>query len=145
MYLILRFTYASTSARKTSICISAAHSLECRWCRNASLMAPGFVCMCLYLCIACVFFQAIQERMFNWEQLVKIVNVLRTQIQVHSKCRLKAVSNSLDQLTQRNNLTMKQREELLTGIHKAFWENMEHHEDGKHCGSLNYWCFLTCL
>ncbi|KAJ6651762.1 hypothetical protein lerEdw1_020169 [Lerista edwardsae] len=86
---------------------------------------------------------SIQERMFNWEQLVKIVNVLKTQIQVHSKCRIKAVSNSLDQLTQRNNLTMKQREELLTGIHKAFWENVEHYED--ECIRLGKDLIQTCL
>ncbi|XP_053113980.1 evC complex member EVC isoform X2 [Hemicordylus capensis] len=72
---------------------------------------------------------AIQERMFNWEQLVKIINMLRKQIQEESKCRLKAVSNILDQLTKKDNLTVKQREKLLTGIHKVFWEHVEHYED----------------
>ncbi|XP_066488762.1 evC complex member EVC isoform X2 [Tiliqua scincoides] len=86
---------------------------------------------------------AVQERMFNWEQLAKIALALKTQIQSESKCRLKAVSNTLDQLTKRNNLIMKQREELLTGIHKAFWEHMEHYED--ECLQLGKDLIRTCL
>lgn len=69
--------------------------------------------------------------MFNWEQLVQIVNLLKAQIREEGKCRLNSVSNTLDQLTKRNSLTMKQREEFLAGIHKALGEKVEHYEEGE--------------
>nr|XP_056711100.1 evC complex member EVC [Euleptes europaea] len=86
---------------------------------------------------------AIQERMFNWDQLVKIVGLLRTQMQEESKCRLHAISHMLDQLIRRNYLTVKQKEELLTGIQKAFWGKVELYED--ECIQLGKNLIQKCL
>ncbi|XP_054855959.1 evC complex member EVC isoform X2 [Eublepharis macularius] len=72
---------------------------------------------------------AIQERTFNWEQLVKIVGLLKTQIQEESKCRLRAISHTLDRLIQSDSLTVRQKEELLTGIQKAFGGEVELYEE----------------
>uniref|UniRef100_A0A8C8S3W3 EvC ciliary complex subunit 1 n=1 Tax=Pelusios castaneus TaxID=367368 RepID=A0A8C8S3W3_9SAUR len=68
----------------------------------------------------------IQERIFNWELMVKMVDFLKTKMQEESKCRLDAVSGILDQLTIKSNLSVMQKEELLTGLHKAFWEQVTH-------------------
>ncbi|XP_060102106.1 LOW QUALITY PROTEIN: evC complex member EVC [Heteronotia binoei] len=87
--------------------------------------------------------RAIQERMFNWEQLVKIVGLLRTQLQEESKCRLHAISHILDLLVQRNNLTVKQKEELFAGIQKAFWGKVELYEDD--CVQLGKNLIQKCL
>uniref|UniRef100_A0A8C0HI31 EvC ciliary complex subunit 1 n=1 Tax=Chelonoidis abingdonii TaxID=106734 RepID=A0A8C0HI31_CHEAB len=64
----------------------------------------------------------IQERIFNWELMVKMVDFLKTKIQEESKCRLDAVAGILDQLTIKSNLSLSQKDELLTGLHKAFLE-----------------------
>ncbi|KAL8207635.1 UNVERIFIED_CONTAM: hypothetical protein K2H54_060259 [Gekko kuhli] len=87
--------------------------------------------------------RAIQERMFNWEQLVKIVGLLKTQLQEESKCRLHAISPVLDLLVQRNSLTVKQKEELLTGIQEAFWGKVELYED--ECIQLGKNLIQKCL
>ncbi|XP_015281261.1 PREDICTED: ellis-van Creveld syndrome protein [Gekko japonicus] len=87
--------------------------------------------------------RAIQERMFNWEQLVKIVGLLKTQLQEESKCRLQAISPMLDLLVQRKSLTVKQREELLAGIQKAFWGKVELCED--ECIQLGKDLIQECL
>ncbi|XP_077670769.1 evC complex member EVC isoform X1 [Eretmochelys imbricata] len=71
----------------------------------------------------------IQERMFNWERMVKMVDFLKTKIQEESKCRLDAVAGILDQLTIKSNLSLSQKEELLTGLHKAFWEQVAHYSN----------------
>ncbi|XP_074807797.1 evC complex member EVC isoform X2 [Natator depressus] len=71
----------------------------------------------------------IQERIFNWEQMVKMVDFLKTKIQEESKCRLDAVAGILDQLTIKSNLSLLQKEELLTGLHKAFWEQVAHYSN----------------
>ncbi|XP_043400598.1 ellis-van Creveld syndrome protein isoform X5 [Chelonia mydas] len=71
----------------------------------------------------------IQERIFNWEQMVKMVDFLKTKIQEESKCRLDAVAGILDQLTIKSNLSLSQKEELLTGLHKAFWEQVAHYSN----------------
>ncbi|XP_067412512.1 evC complex member EVC isoform X2 [Emydura macquarii macquarii] len=71
----------------------------------------------------------IQERIFNWELMVKMVDFLKTKIQEESKCRLNAVSGILDQLTIKSNLSVTQKEELLTGLHKAFWEQVAHYDN----------------
>uniref|UniRef100_A0A8C4WH95 EvC ciliary complex subunit 1 n=1 Tax=Gopherus evgoodei TaxID=1825980 RepID=A0A8C4WH95_9SAUR len=68
----------------------------------------------------------IQERIFNWELMVKMVDFLKTKIQEESKCRLDAVAGILDQLTIKSNLSLSQKEELLTGLHKAFLEQVAH-------------------
>ncbi|XP_006128263.2 evC complex member EVC isoform X2 [Pelodiscus sinensis] len=68
----------------------------------------------------------IQERIFNWELMAKKVDFLKTKIQVESKCRLDAVAGILDQLAIKSNLSVAQKEELLTGLHKAFWDQVAH-------------------
>uniref|UniRef100_A0A8C3FJE3 EvC ciliary complex subunit 1 n=1 Tax=Chrysemys picta bellii TaxID=8478 RepID=A0A8C3FJE3_CHRPI len=71
----------------------------------------------------------IQEKIFNWELMVKMVDFLKTRIQEESKCRLGAVAGILDQLTVKSNLSLSQKEELLTGLHKAFWEQVAHYNN----------------
>ncbi|XP_074003618.1 evC complex member EVC [Numenius arquata] len=73
-------------------------------------------------------FQAmdIQERLFNWELMVKIIDSLKSYIPEECKYRLNIVSNILDHLTVKNNLSVRQKEELLTDLHKAFWEQLAH-------------------
>nr|XP_009684590.1 PREDICTED: ellis-van Creveld syndrome protein [Struthio camelus australis] len=68
----------------------------------------------------------IQERLFNWELMVKMVDSLKLHIPEECKCRLNTVSNILDHLTVKNNLSVRQKEELLTDLHKAFWEQLAH-------------------
>ncbi|KGL72902.1 Ellis-van Creveld syndrome protein, partial [Tinamus guttatus] len=68
----------------------------------------------------------IQERLFNWELMVKAVDLLKSYIPEECKCRLNTVSNILDHLTVKNNLSVRQKEELLTDLHKAFWEQLAH-------------------
>ncbi|XP_053921098.1 evC complex member EVC isoform X3 [Cuculus canorus] len=68
----------------------------------------------------------IQERLFNWELMVKMINLLKSYIPEECKCRLNIVSNILDHLTVKNNLSVRQKEELLTDLHKAFWEQLAH-------------------
>ncbi|XP_076192044.1 evC complex member EVC isoform X3 [Aptenodytes patagonicus] len=68
----------------------------------------------------------IQERLFNWELMVKIIDSLKSYIPEECKCRLNIVSNILDHLTVKNNLSVRQKEELLTDLHKAFWEQLAH-------------------
>ncbi|XP_074760610.1 evC complex member EVC isoform X3 [Athene noctua] len=66
----------------------------------------------------------IQERLFNWELMVKMIDSLKSYIPEECKCRLNIVSNILDHLTVKNNLSVRQKEELLTDLHKAFWEQL---------------------
>ncbi|XP_010185749.1 PREDICTED: ellis-van Creveld syndrome protein, partial [Mesitornis unicolor] len=68
----------------------------------------------------------IQERLFNWEIMVKMIDSLKSYIPEECKCRLNIVSNILDHLTVKNNLSVRQKEELLTDLHKAFWEQLAH-------------------
>ncbi|NXS59893.1 EVC protein, partial [Brachypteracias leptosomus] len=68
----------------------------------------------------------IQERLFNWEFMVKMIDSLKSNIPEECKCRLNIVSNILDHLTVKNNLSVRQKEELLTDLHKAFWEQLAH-------------------
>ncbi|NXP15885.1 EVC protein, partial [Thinocorus orbignyianus] len=68
----------------------------------------------------------VQERLFNWELMVKIIDSLKSYIPEECKCRLNIVSNILDHLTVKNNLSVRQKEELLTDLHKAFWEQLTH-------------------
>ncbi|XP_032915363.1 ellis-van Creveld syndrome protein isoform X2 [Catharus ustulatus] len=68
----------------------------------------------------------IQERLFNWELMVKMIDSLKSSIPEECKGRLNTVSNILDHLTVKNNLSVRQKEELLTDLHKAFWEQLAH-------------------
>ncbi|XP_039921580.1 evC complex member EVC isoform X2 [Hirundo rustica] len=71
----------------------------------------------------------IQERLFNWELMVKMIDSLKSSIPEECKGRLNTVSNILDQLTVKNNLSVQQKEELLTDLHKAFWEQLAHYSN----------------
>ncbi|NXF72681.1 EVC protein, partial [Sclerurus mexicanus] len=66
----------------------------------------------------------IQERLFNWELMVKMIDSLKSYIPEECKSKLNIVSNILDHLTVKNNLSVRQKEELLTDLHKAFWEQL---------------------
>ncbi|NXY40317.1 EVC protein, partial [Ceuthmochares aereus] len=68
----------------------------------------------------------IQERLFNWELMVKMINLLKSYIPEECKCRLNIVSNILDHLTVKSNLSVQQKEEILMDLHKAFWEQLAH-------------------
>ncbi|XP_054679720.1 evC complex member EVC isoform X3 [Grus americana] len=68
----------------------------------------------------------IQERLFHWEFMVKMIDSLKSYIPEECKCRLNTVSNILDHLTVKNNLSVRQKEELLTDLHRAFWEQLAH-------------------
>uniref|UniRef100_G1NJD1 Uncharacterized protein n=1 Tax=Meleagris gallopavo TaxID=9103 RepID=G1NJD1_MELGA len=68
----------------------------------------------------------IQERLFNWELMVKVVDSLKSCIPEECRCRLNMLSNILDHLTVKNKLSVRQKEELLTDLHKAFWEQLAH-------------------
>ncbi|XP_044873456.1 ellis-van Creveld syndrome protein isoform X1 [Mauremys mutica] len=81
---------------------------------------------CGQLCLTRAMVQDVQERIFNWELMVKMINFFKTKIQEESKCRLDAVAGILDQLTIKSNLSLSQKEELLTGLHKAFLEQVAH-------------------
>ncbi|XP_053831121.1 evC complex member EVC isoform X3 [Vidua macroura] len=71
----------------------------------------------------------IQERLFNWELMVKMIDSLKSSIPEECKGRLNTVSNILDHLTVKNNLSVRQKEELLTDLHKAFWEQLAHYSN----------------
>ncbi|XP_072262556.1 evC complex member EVC [Pyxicephalus adspersus] len=66
----------------------------------------------------------IQEKMIRWEHMAKVVDSLKYQIQEESECRLGAVSKSLEQLTIKKKITVKQKERHLTDLFKAFWEEV---------------------
>lgn len=57
--------------------------------------------------------------------MARMVEFLRTQIQEETKCRLAAISRGLELLTVQGQLSGRQKEELLTQQHKAFWEEAE--------------------
>ncbi|NWI91792.1 EVC protein, partial [Pitta sordida] len=68
----------------------------------------------------------IQERLFSWEFMVKMIDSLKSYIPEECKGRLNIVSNILDRLTVKSNLSVRQKEELLTDLHKTFWEQLAH-------------------
>ena len=63
--------------------------------------------------------------------MAKVIESLKQQIQEETKCRLAAISRSLDGLTAEGRLSAGQKEELLTQQHKAFWEEAEHFGRGE--------------
>nr|KAF6391911.1 EvC ciliary complex subunit 1 [Pipistrellus kuhlii] len=65
------------------------------------------------------------DRTMGRVRLAKMVEFLRLQMQEETKCRLAAISRSLDLLAARGRLSARQKEELLTQQHKAFWEEAE--------------------
>ncbi|KAL1789455.1 ellis-van Creveld syndrome protein isoform X1 [Sigmodon hispidus] len=65
------------------------------------------------------------ERTMGRVYMARMVEFLRTQIQEETKCRLAAISGGLERLTVQGQLSGRQKEELLTQQHKAFWEEAE--------------------
>ncbi|XP_036056819.1 ellis-van Creveld syndrome protein isoform X5 [Onychomys torridus] len=65
------------------------------------------------------------ERTMGRAYMARMVEFLRTQIQEETKCRLAAISRGLELLTVQGQLSGRQKEELLTQQHKAFWEEAE--------------------
>ncbi|XP_026644412.1 ellis-van Creveld syndrome protein isoform X2 [Microtus ochrogaster] len=65
------------------------------------------------------------ERSLGRAHMARMVEFLRTQIQEETKCRLAAISHGLELLTIQGQLSGRQKEELLTQQHKAFWEEAE--------------------
>lgn len=63
---------------------------------------------------------------------MKMIDSLKSSIPEECKCRLNTVSNILDHLTVKNNLSVRQKEELLTDLHKAFWEQLAHYSNGEY-------------
>lgn len=64
--------------------------------------------------------------------MVKMVNAVKSRIEEESKCRFNAVSNILDHLTIKSSLSVRQKEELLAELHKAFWEQVTHYKNGEY-------------
>lgn len=71
------------------------------------------------------------ERTLGRVHMAKLIESLRMQIQEETKCRLAAMSCSLDLLTIRGTLSGRQKEDLLAQQHKAFWEEAEHFGRGE--------------
>ncbi|XP_062964270.1 evC complex member EVC isoform X2 [Cynocephalus volans] len=66
------------------------------------------------------------ERTMGRMHMAKTIESLRLQIQEETKCRLAAISRSLELPTIEGKLSGQQKEEMLTQQHKAFWEEAEH-------------------
>ncbi|XP_048220096.1 ellis-van Creveld syndrome protein [Perognathus longimembris pacificus] len=66
------------------------------------------------------------ERTMGRAYMAKMMEFLRLQVQEETKCRLAAISRGLELLTAQGKLSGRQKEELLTQQHKAFWEEAEH-------------------
>ncbi|XP_012372158.1 ellis-van Creveld syndrome protein isoform X2 [Octodon degus] len=66
------------------------------------------------------------QRTLGRVHMAKLIESLRTQIQEETKCRLAAMSHSLDLLTAQGTLSSRQKEDLLAQQHKAFWEEAGH-------------------
>ncbi|XP_026959192.1 evC complex member EVC isoform X3 [Sagmatias obliquidens] len=65
------------------------------------------------------------ERTMGRAHVAKTIEFLKLQIREETRCRLAAISHSLELLTVEGKLSGRQREELLTQQHKAFWEEAE--------------------
>ncbi|XP_044623787.2 evC complex member EVC isoform X1 [Equus asinus] len=65
------------------------------------------------------------ERTMERAHMAKTIEFLKLQIQEETKCRLAAISRGLELLTVEGKLSGRQKEELLTQQHKAFWGEAE--------------------
>ncbi|XP_036083379.1 ellis-van Creveld syndrome protein isoform X5 [Rousettus aegyptiacus] len=65
------------------------------------------------------------ERTLGRAHMAKTIESLKLQIQEETRCRLAAISQSLELLTVEGRLSGRQKEELLTQQHKAFWGEAE--------------------
>uniref|UniRef100_A0A6I8NEN9 EvC ciliary complex subunit 1 n=1 Tax=Ornithorhynchus anatinus TaxID=9258 RepID=A0A6I8NEN9_ORNAN len=66
----------------------------------------------------------IQARTVNWEHMARTIESAKSQLQDETKCRLSVVSQTLEALAVEGKLSVSHKEELLTGLHKAFWEEV---------------------
>ncbi|KAM4809553.1 evC complex member EVC isoform 2-T2 [Rhinophrynus dorsalis] len=66
----------------------------------------------------------IQDKMIRWEHMAKVVDSLKYQIQEESECRLNAVSKTLEKLTIKKQISVRQKERHLTELFKAFWDEV---------------------
>lgn len=57
--------------------------------------------------------------------MAKTMEFLKLQVQEETKCRLAGISRSLELLTVEGKLSGREKEDLLTQQHKAFWEEAE--------------------
>nr|XP_036883140.1 ellis-van Creveld syndrome protein [Manis javanica] len=65
------------------------------------------------------------ERTLGRVHMAKMMESLKLQIQEETRCRLAAISHGLELLTIEGKLSGRQKEELLTEQHKAFWAEAE--------------------
>lgn len=76
--------------------------------------------------------------MIRWEHMAKVVDSMKYQIQEESECRLGAVSKTLEQLTLKKKITVKQKERHLTDLFKAFWEEVSRYNKGEWCPVISF-------
>ncbi|XP_068831320.1 evC complex member EVC isoform X3 [Capricornis sumatraensis] len=65
------------------------------------------------------------ERTLGRAHVAKTMEFLKLQVQEETKCRLAGISRSLELLTVEGKLSGREKEDLLTQQHKAFWEEAE--------------------
>lgn len=65
------------------------------------------------------------ERTLGRAHVAKTMEFLKMQVQEETKCRLAGISRSLELLTVEGKLSGREKEDLLTQQHKAFWEEAE--------------------
>ncbi|XP_021572422.1 ellis-van Creveld syndrome protein [Carlito syrichta] len=65
------------------------------------------------------------ERTLGRAHMAKGIETMRLQIQEETRCRLAAISRGLELLAVEGKLSGRQKEELLTQQHKAFWQEAE--------------------
>ncbi|XP_039087970.1 ellis-van Creveld syndrome protein isoform X2 [Hyaena hyaena] len=65
------------------------------------------------------------ERTMGRAHMAKTIEALKLQIQEETRCRLAALSRSLELLALEGRLSARQKEELLAQQHKAFWGEAE--------------------
>ncbi|XP_023062660.1 ellis-van Creveld syndrome protein isoform X3 [Piliocolobus tephrosceles] len=66
------------------------------------------------------------ERTMGRAHMAKVIEFLKLQVQEETRCRLAAISRGLELLAGEGKLSGRQKEELLTQQHKAFWQEAEH-------------------
>nr|XP_054409673.1 evC complex member EVC isoform X5 [Pongo abelii] len=65
------------------------------------------------------------ERTMGRAHMAKVIEFLKLQVQEETRCRLAAISRGLELLAGEGKLSGRQKEELLTQQHKAFWQEAE--------------------
>lgn len=63
--------------------------------------------------------------------MAKTIEALKLQIQEETRCRLAALTRSLELLALEGRLSARQKEELLAQQHKAFWGEAERFSRGE--------------